>query len=289
MRNIVFFALFIFKLAIISAQSTLVEIPAGQFQMGNRAGDQDEKPEHTVNISSFRMAAVETTWGEFRDFTVATGYITDAEKKGFSYSWDSLGWHLISGVNWRHDERGKLRTPRQARFPVVHVSWNDAANYCNWRSRQENLQAVYQFLTDTVLIHVDADGYRLPTEAEWEYAAGSSNAGLFSGSGPVDSLAWHSGNARHRAHPVGKKRPNRLGLFDVTGNVWEWCQDYYSKDYYLHSKNLSNPTGPSGGAERVLRGGSWNNTPRHCRNTNRSSRFPDFSDGNVGFRIARKS
>lgn len=288
MRNIVLFTLLTFKLAFISAQSAMVEIPAGQYQMGSRAGDQDEQPEHTVKISAFQMARTETTWGEFRAFVAATGYNTDAEKRGASYSWDSLGWHLIPGVCWRHDERGKLRMPGQEQFPVVHVSWNDAAHFCNWRSRQEHLQAVYTFLADTVFIDFNADGYRLPTEAEWEYAAGRLNAGLFSGKGPVDSLAWHSGNARHRAHPVGQKRPNQLGLFDLTGNVWEWCQDYYSKDYYAQSKNRNDPTGPLPGDERVLRGGSWNNTPRHCRNTNRSSRFPDFSDGNVGFRIARK-
>ncbi|MBL7827946.1 MAG: formylglycine-generating enzyme family protein [Saprospiraceae bacterium] len=265
------------------AQPPMVLVPGGSFLRGSLAGDSDEKPQKAVAVDSFWMAVTETTLESFSTFVEATGYVTDAEKRGASYVWDSLGWRLMEGVHWRHDERGRLRAA--GKFPVLHVSWNDAAQYCNWLSRNAGLEQVYVFEGSAATVNITANGYRLPTEAEWEYAAGGGvyKNGPFAGEGKLDSLAWYSGNARRRAHEVQGKRPNALGLYDMTGNVWEWCQDYYDADFYKNT----NSKAPAVGTERVLRGGSWNNAPKHCRIQNRSSRFADFSDGNVGFRVCR--
>ena len=126
-------------------------------------------------------------------------------------------------------------------LPVEQVSWKDV---------QEFIQKLNALTGKT---------YRLPTEAEWEYAArgGNQSQGYkYAGSNTVGDVAWHYGNSDHKTHPVGQKQPNELGLYDMSGNVWEWCQDWYG-DY--SSSAQTNPTGPSSGSYRVLRGGSWSN------------------------------
>ncbi len=270
----------------------MLAISAGTFQMGSRAGDADEKPLHTATLSGFYLAKTETTFAQFQAFITATAYRTDAERGDGSFIWDSLGWHNQENVNWRHDERGQLRSGGDfGRYPVLHVSWNDAAHYCNWLSRQSDLVQAYDFQSDSVLIISAATGYRLPTEAEWEYAAAEGKrekAPPFAGPGSLRGLGWYSGNARHRVHPTASLRANALGLYDLSGNVWEWCQDWYDPRYYAKSSGAIDPAGPPNGQERVLRGGSWNNNPAHCRIANRSSRYGDFRDGSVGFRVARR-
>ncbi|MEO6037098.1 MAG: SUMF1/EgtB/PvdO family nonheme iron enzyme, partial [Saprospiraceae bacterium] len=196
--------------------------------------------------------------------------------------------------NWRHDEGGRPRSQSPGAFgtyPVLHVSWNDAARYCNWLSGQANLQAVYNLRQDTVSTNFSANGYRLPTEAEWEYAAAAGKAistQPFAGLGSLNALAWYSGNSHHRVHLTARKKANALGVYDLSGNVWEWCQDWYDPRFYEKSSGASDPCGPPNGQERTLRGGSWNNNPAHCRIANRSSRYADFRDGSVGFRVARR-
>lgn len=275
--------------SISSAQPNMIRVKGGTFEMGDTAGDADEKPLHQVLITDFMLAATETTYQEFEAFVRTTGYVTDAERGEGSYIWDSLGWHIRLGVHWRHDALGRT-IQNSNEYPVIHVSWNDATQYCNWLSEKQGLIKVYDFQFDSLVINLQANGYRLPTEAEWEYAAAggaTKKKGHFSGKGALGSLAWYAANTNHGPQKAAQKSPNALGISDLSGNVWEWCHDWYDKDSYKQHPN-SNTFGSSTGKERSIRGGSWNNNARHCRVANRSSRFPDFRDGSIGFRVLKR-
>jgi formylglycine-generating enzyme required for sulfatase activity len=155
------------------------------------------------------------------------------------------------------------------KHPMVMVSWNDAVAYCNWLSDELN------------------GDYRLPTEAEWEYAArgGKKNTSyIYAGSNDLDEVGWNQDNSGAQANSVMKKKPNELGLYDMSGNVWEWCRDWYEKEYYAKSPS-TNPKGAATGSYRVLRGGGWYGPAAYCRVANRNYRTPDarFNDG--GFRV----
>jgi formylglycine-generating enzyme required for sulfatase activity len=153
--------------------------------------------------------------------------------------------------------------------PVENVSWNDIQKFIEKLNQQTGKR------------------YRLPTEAEWEFTAHGglkSNGYKFSGSNDVSSIAWYTFNSNHKTHPVGKKQPNELGVYDMSGNVWEYCNDWYRDNYYSSSPS-SNPTGPSSGSGRVLRGGSWEDFPIHCRVYDRNLNDPDFRDFGGGFRL----
>ena len=279
--------------AFLCSQPELVWVPGGAFLMGDTTKYPDENPVHRVRLNGFYLAKTETTFGHFEQFVAATGYLTDAERGDGSYVGDSLGWHKQEGLNWRHDEHGRPRaqSPGNYRdYPVLHISWNDAVQYCNWLSEQQKLPKVYDFHQDTLLIDLNAGGYRLPTEAEWEYAAAENRPAKrykYAGQDNLSALGWYSGNAGGRTHPAGQKRATANGLYDLCGNVWEWCHDRYDTGYYARSRDADNPAGPPDGGERTLRGGSWNNSGKHCRIANRNSRYPDFRDGSVGFRIMR--
>ncbi|MCU7504634.1 MAG: formylglycine-generating enzyme family protein [Ignavibacteria bacterium] len=158
--------------------------------------------------------------------------------------------------------------------PVINVSWTDAVEYCRWLSS------------------MTGEKFRLPTEAEWEFAAkgGNKNSGFrFSGSDNIDEVAWHSGNSGGRTHETGTKKPNELELYDMNGNVWEWCIDWYKEDYYASSQAGNNPRGPATGIYHPLRGGSWYSYEGHvCRNTVRVREASDYRDNTAGFRVVRE-
>jgi sulfatase modifying factor 1 len=154
-------------------------------------------------------------------------------------------------------------------MPVINVNWNDAYGYCQWASNS----------TGRIV--------RLPTEAEWEYAArggAKSHGYAFSGGNSVDVVAWYAENAGRKAHPVSTKKGNELGIFDMTGNVWEWCADWYGDDYYSNSPR-ENPQGPATGQYHVLRGGSWISAEGYCHITTRSSLRSDYISTGNGFRV----
>ncbi|MFT5454472.1 MAG: sulfatase modifying factor 1 [Myxococcota bacterium] len=170
--------------------------------------------------------------------------------------------------------------------PVEEVNWYDAIAFCNRLSKFEGLQPPYIVRGQQVTWNWGANGYRLPTEAEWEYAArsGGRNRGPLPGGGPAADVAWHSANARGSTHPVKQKRATELGLYDVGGNVREWVWDYpmsFGTGYAI------DPTGPTTGTQRLTRGGGWTADPRRVRNAYRKLSAPTERTPHVGFRIAR--
>ncbi|MER6691505.1 formylglycine-generating enzyme family protein [Streptomyces minutiscleroticus] len=161
------------------------------------------------------------------------------------------------------------------RAPVSEVSWWDAVRFCNTLSHRDGLAPAYVLHGDDEGVEWDAsaDGYRLPTEAEWEHACRAGTDGPRYG--PLDEIAWHRGNSADRVHDVGGREPNAWGLYDMLGNVWEWCWDLYDPEVY--------------GTYRVLRGGGWFDERWSCRASVRRRSHPTFRVDDVGFRVARSS
>ena len=249
-------------------------IKGGSFQMGSKDGSGDEKPVHTVTVSDFYIGRHEVTFKEYETYCKATGKTKP----------DDEGWG-----------RGKR--------PVINVSWLDAVAYCNWLSKREGYQVVYTIRNDKVTANWDANGYRLPTEAEWEFAARSrGGSDKWAGTSSESQLAsyanfcdkacemsWKTGDQDDgNAHtaPVGSFLANNAGLYDMSGNVWEWCWDWYDSSYY-QSAPAQNPRGPSKGSRRVLRGGSWSDLPASLRCADRFDSSPVFRYSYLGFRLSR--
>src|SRR5207244_10067049 len=230
----------------------MVLIPAGSFGMG-----EDEKFGHMVTVDSFLMDKYEVTQAEFDKYQLP---------------------------NPSHFKGPKL--------PVEQVTWAQAAIYCNARSKAEGLTPCYN--EDTAACNFEAEGYRLPTEAEWEYAcrAGPATDYSFGNDGrKLGDHAWFADNAGNKTHPVGQQKPNAWGLFDMHGNVAEWCNDIYDKNYY-RSSPAENPHGPADGKEYVLRGGSWKSAADALKSSYRLAESPGFSDAclardAIGFRCVR--
>ena len=269
----------------------MVFVQGGTFEMGSANGDSDEKPTYTVTVDDFYIGKYEVTFEEFKSFIESTSYKTDAEKKGWSFIiYDGI-YEKKKGTTWRDDEKGNKLTSSDNNKPVIHVSWNDAIAYCNWLSSQEGLEKFYNINGNNVTMNWRANGYRLPTEAEWEYAArgGNKSRGYkYSGSNNINDVAWYESNSGGRTHEVGAKQPNELGIYDMSGNVWEWCNDWFDKNYYSNSTR-KNPKGASRGSYRVGRGGSWSGTPYRCKVATRDDSEPSRSYNIVGIRIAKAS
>jgi sulfatase modifying factor 1 len=169
--------------------------------------------------------------------------------------------------------------------PVEQIRWSDAARYCNARSALEGLRPCYDL--NTWECDFDANGYRLPTEAEWEYAcrAGTKTAYYFGNDlSKLKNYAWFEENSRAKPQPVGQKPPNPWGLHDMCGNVWEWCNDFYKVDYYQESPK-DNPKGPKTGETKVVRGGAWKFSAESCRSAYRYNEDPGYADVCFGYDI----
>jgi len=166
---------------------------------------------------------------------------------------------------------------------VNNIGWLDAIKFCNKLSKLQNLDSVYQISGDNVIWNTKANGWRLPTEAEWEYSCRAGTTTDYNSNSLVD-VAWYSDNSGNKMHPVGKKLANDFGLFDMHGNLWEWCYDYYD-DFYYDTRPAIDPTGPKAGTRRVIRGGAFDKGPNYARSANRT--IPENLNGNTGLRIAR--
>ena len=287
----------------------MAPIPADDFMMGSAVSAkdvaqafknygalsldefEDEHPRHRVRITRpFHLGIHEVTVGQFRKFIEETGYRTDAEKGiefegafGFDPETGELGESKV--YSWRN-----VGFERTDEHPVVNVSWNDAMAFCKWLSRKES------------------KSYRLPTEAEWEYACragtatryyhGNDPQGLAAVGNVADATAkekfpdWDwSIKARDGyvfSSPVGAFQPNAFGLYDMHGNAYEWCADYYGEDYYAHS-HVDDPPGIVSGFDRVYRGGSWGSNPAGCRAADRHTDEPAGRSLVLGFRIVLDS
>jgi formylglycine-generating enzyme required for sulfatase activity len=248
-----------------STGMTFALIPAGDFVMGSAEGDDDEKPPHPVTISKpFYLGVHEVTQAEYQAVM------------GTNPSYFSAGGGGKDNVAGQSTDR----------HPVEQVSWKDAIAFCNALSVRDGLTPYYRSDEGEPL---GGDGYRLPTEAEWEYACRARSTTQYSfgdEEARLGEYAWYDGNSDHRTHPVGQKQPNTFGLFDMHGNVWEWCWDGYDKDYYSRSSNLD-PINARPATVRVLRGGSWIIYAAILRSSNRIRYEPTNRNRNGGFRPAR--
>ena len=218
-------------------------------------GEDREKPVHPVTIDDFYMSAYCVTFEEYDEFCAVAR-------------------------RHRPDDRGWGRGNR----PVINVSWYDAVEYCNWLSQIQGLTPVYTINDDDVTPDWNANGYRLPTEAEWEYAAREGGKKVRFGNGRNTLRSTDANFDASQTVPVNSFNPNALGLYNMSGNVWEWCWDWF--DSYQASP-VVNPRGPVSSSTRVLRGGSWIIAPQNCRVTNRSDNYPDARFSYYSFRVLR--
>ncbi len=195
--------------------------------------------------------------------------------------------HEVTRKEWAMATPGFVVDNSEEDLPMVDVTFYEVLEYCNEKSRMDGLKPCYEFLGDNVSCDFSANGYRLPTEAEWEYAARSAINGdftLFSGSNAPEEVAWYAENSDGKIHRVGKKEPNGLGLFDMSGNAAEWVWNWYLR----YSSGMDLPhTGPDFGTDKVIRGGSWKQESRELRVTNRSHAKPLIQRNDLGFRVAR--
>jgi formylglycine-generating enzyme required for sulfatase activity len=241
----------------------MVYVPAGEFLMGSEQGNRDETPAHRVRVSAFLMDKFEVTQEMFAKA------------------------QLPNPSHWQE-------SPQQ---PVERVRWRDAKRYCNERSLLEHLKLCYDEKTVDWDCDYGANGYRLPTEAEWEYAcrAGADGPYDFGRGDRLRQYAWLADNSDQKTHPVGQKKPNGFGIYDLYGNVSEWCEDVYAAAYYTESP-VADPHGPSApgkDVKRVIRGGSWRSSPDQCRATARQGERTGntdacFSTDFCGFRCVRR-
>jgi len=275
----------------------MILLPEAEFRMGNSRGDgyddDGERPVRTVTVGPVAVRPTVVTNDEFTRFVAATEWITDAERYEWSFVFGGLlpddfpdtrgvqaapWWRQVFGADWRHPEGPHSSIADRPDHPVLHVSWNDAVAYCEWA------------------------GGRLPTEAEWEFAArggldqkafpwgddlepdGEHRMNVWQGEFPAantEADGWYG------PAPVASYPPNGHGLFDMTGNVWEWCADWFAPDAYQVGDS-DHPTGPATGERRVMRGGSYLCHASYCRRYRvdaRSANEQDSSTGNLSFRV----
>jgi len=232
----------------------LVWVPAGSFQMGSPQLEQDQMVRE----------------GAQREWVSDEGPVHTVELDGF---W--MGRYEVTQEQYRAVMGKNPSKFRGEKHPVEYVSWNNATDFCR-KATAKVAQA-----------SLPARSFRLPTEAEWEYAcrAGSTTRFCFGDSeGELGDYAWYAGNSGNTTHPVGEKKPNKWGLYDMHGNVWEWCGDWYGEKYYGHS-DRKNPKGPSSGDMRVFRGGSWHHLPNYCRSADHNWAAPPLTLTIGGFRV----
>jgi len=249
----------------------MVFVPGGSFQMGDTTGggEDSERPVHTVTLSAFSIGKYEVTQSLYQSVT----------------------WNNPSNI-------------KSGNLPVHNVYWYEALDFCNKLSEKDGLipyyiinktvdsdpnnQSRYDRLKWLITQNVSANGYRLPTEAEWEYAAKGGNGSpgnyKYAGSNDVNEVAWYEDNSGSKTHVVGTKKPNSLNIYDMSGNVLEWCWDWYGS---YSSSAQTDPQGASSGSGRVCRGGYWLDSAEYVRSAERTYYIPSNRDARIGFRIVR--
>ena len=286
-----------------ASKEEMAYIPGGQFLMGTEDKDgfpaDGEGPIHEVSVKPFYMDKYAVSNQDFQNFVDETAYITEAEQYGWSFVFHLLlnesvlkkatqkvqqtpWWIVVEGANWKSPEGPGTDISERLDYPVIHISWNDAKAYCKWTNK------------------------RLPTEAEWEFAArggmeqkkyvwgdeltpeGKHHCNIWQGDFPKSNTAedGYLGTA-----PVSAYDPNGYGLFNMSGNVWEWCSDWFAAKVNKRGGRY-NPTGPDKGEEKVMRGGSYLCHESYCnryRVAARTSNTPDSSTGNIGFRCVTEA
>ena len=230
----------------------MVLINGGTFTMGSPDDEpgrrDDEGPQHQVTVCSFYMGKYSVTQADYQE---------------------------VMGVNPSHFNGDNL--------PVESVSWYNAVEYCNRLSQREGLTPAYTVKGENVKWNRNTNGYRLPTEAEWEYACRAGTSTRYYSGISVDNAGWHNGNSDKQTHPVGEKQGNAWGLYDMHGNVWEWCGDWYGE--YSNGAQ-TDPLGASSGTNRMVRGGSWYCNARLLRSAYRRYNTPASRHSHIGFRVA---
>jgi formylglycine-generating enzyme required for sulfatase activity len=270
-----------------------VQIPAGTFEMGDHNGVGNEGPLHSVTLDAFKMDVYEVTnelYAAYLNDVYAAGSVTVNSNVIYQVGGagealaDTTASSSYSRITWNGSTFGV--TAGKEQHPLVEVSWYGACAYANWRSEQRGLTPCYDL--STWACDFNANGWRLPTEAEWEYAArGGAHNPYYKY--PWNSNSITSSDANYDRNigttcDVGNYAPNGYGLYDTAGNVWEWCNDWYSSSYYSSSPG-SNPTGPSSGSGRVLRGGSWGNSAVNLRAAARYYNYANNRNHYVGLRL----
>jgi sulfatase modifying factor 1 len=280
---------------------SMVLVPEGEFLMGSEDRQSypadGEGPVRRVRVSAFWIDAYAVTNEEFARFVDETGYVTESERLGWSFVFAGLlpddtqsehgvgrapWWRQIEGASWRHPEGPESGLEGRGRHPVVHVTWNDADTYAS------------------------ALGKRLPTEAEWEYAARGGVEGQpypwgaeLEPDGEHYMNVWQGSFPRQNTCadgylatcPVDAFHANGFGLYNMTGNTWEWCTDWFSPGFHVQDRR-TNPRGPLAGTHKSVRGGSYLSHASHSRRyrvSSRNARPPDWSSGNLGFRCAARA
>ena len=256
----------------------MVSIPAGTFTMGNESGLYHEKPVRQVTLSAFKMGKYEVTQEQYQK---------------------------VMGTNPSYFSSNPAAGETQSKRPVEQVSWYNAVEFCNKLSEIEDLEKFYIIDKNTpdpnnkndydpvkwlITTNESANGYRLPTEAQWEYACradATTDWHFGDDENELVNYTWYNANANGMTHQVGKKTENTWGLYDMYGNVWEWCWDWFGSSYYEESGNTNNPMGPASDYNRVRRGGSWNADDYLVSSTRRNSRNSGSRDDDLGFRVVR--
>lgn len=230
----------------------MVEVAAGTFNMGSEYGLDDELPVHKVAIG-----------------------------KKFMICKDE-----VSVLLWNFVNKKALNLFDDPKIPVSNVSWDDAVAFCNKLSKIYGYDTVYKNNGSIIECDTLANGFQLPTEAEWEYACRAGSVSDISGDGLIDNMAWYALNSGYKVHPSENKKANAWGIYDMHGNLWEWCWDYYAADYYTYSPTY-NPRGPVTGSQRIVRGGSAFDGSNYARSSSRMQ--PVNAQAHTGLRLIRKN
>jgi len=281
---IVFFSVLFFNYMSFAQVPKMILVEGGEFTMGSNSGVPEEKPAHKVTVSSFNIGEAEVTVADYTKYVSATGAtMPDAPNK----EWLNSHTH----TKMLYASSGKGWWGWQANFPMNNVNWYDAIKYCNWLSSKNGLAKCYKKNADGGWdLDRSANGYRLPTEAEWEFAARGGNKSAktkYSGSNNINEVAWYDETSKLAGPKAVKtKKPNELGIYDMSGNVWEWCSDYYKSNFYASSPSADPFCGTSQ-PYRVLRGGSWHYRAELTKVTSRDGPKAAKTNYNYGFRLAK--